>query len=102
MTIKNTISETRVPVKIWTDEIEDAAKNQLKNVANLPFVHHHVAAMPDVHLGIGAAVGIFFSLGAQLVFSLGQLLQWSIPMVALLPTLIIMMCALLLLRRMRW
>jgi tRNA-splicing ligase RtcB len=57
MTIKNTISETRVPVKIWTDEIEDAAKNQLKNIANLPFVHHHVAAMPDVHLGIGATIG---------------------------------------------
>ena len=57
MTIKNTISETRVPVKIWTDEIEDAAKDQLKNIANLPFVHHHVAAMPDVHLGIGATIG---------------------------------------------
>lgn len=57
MTIKNTISETRVPVKIWTDEIDDTAKNQLKNIANLPFVHHHVAAMPDVHLGIGATIG---------------------------------------------
>lgn len=57
MTIKNTISETRVPVKIWTDEIEDTAKDQLKNIANLPFVHHHVAAMPDVHLGIGATIG---------------------------------------------
>ena len=55
-----------------------------------------------VNLGIGAAVGIFFYLGAQIVFSLGQLLQWSSPMVALLPTLIIMSCALLLLRRMRW
>lgn len=55
-----------------------------------------------VNLGIGATVGIFFYLGAQIIFSLGQLLQLSIPMVALLPTLIIMMCALLLLRRMRW
>jgi tRNA-splicing ligase RtcB len=23
----------------------------------LPFIHHHVAAMPDVHLGIGATIG---------------------------------------------
>ncbi|HSC81944.1 MAG TPA: RtcB family protein, partial [Chitinolyticbacter sp.] len=47
----------RVPVKVWTDEIESAAIQQLKNVALLPIVHGHVAAMPDVHLGIGATVG---------------------------------------------
>ncbi|WP_148715947.1 RtcB family protein [Chitinolyticbacter meiyuanensis] len=47
----------RVPVKVWTDEIESAAIQQLKNVAQLPIVHGHVAAMPDVHLGIGATVG---------------------------------------------
>jgi tRNA-splicing ligase RtcB len=29
----------------------------LVNVSRLPVVHHHVAAMPDVHLGIGATVG---------------------------------------------
>jgi lipopolysaccharide export system permease protein len=55
-----------------------------------------------INIGIGAAVGILFYLGAQIIFSLGQLLQWSIPLVALLPTLIILLCALLLLRRMRW
>jgi tRNA-splicing ligase RtcB len=27
------------------------------NISRLPIVHHHVAAMPDVHLGIGATVG---------------------------------------------
>jgi len=47
----------RVPVKIWTDRIEPEAIEQLKNTASLPFVFHHVAAMPDVHLGIGATVG---------------------------------------------
>jgi lipopolysaccharide export system permease protein len=55
-----------------------------------------------INIGIGAALGILFYLGAQIIFSLGQLLQWSIPLVALLPTLIILLCALLLLRRMRW
>jgi len=44
-------------VKIYTDEIEFEAMNQLQNIAQLPFVHSHVAAMPDVHLGIGATVG---------------------------------------------
>ena len=47
----------RVPVKAWTDDIESSALGQLRNVASLPIVHGHVAAMPDVHAGIGAAVG---------------------------------------------
>jgi tRNA-splicing ligase RtcB (3'-phosphate/5'-hydroxy nucleic acid ligase) len=46
-----------VPVKIWTDEVDEGSRAQLANIADLPFVHHHVAAMPDVHLGIGATVG---------------------------------------------
>lgn len=46
-----------VPVKIYTDEVEQAALQQLKNIAQLPIVHSHVAAMPDVHLGRGATVG---------------------------------------------
>lgn len=46
------------PVKIWTDEVEDAALKQLKNLARLPFIASNgVAAMPDVHMGIGASVG---------------------------------------------
>jgi tRNA-splicing ligase RtcB len=46
-----------VPVKVWTPELEPAARRQLENVAALPIVHGHVAAMPDVHAGIGATVG---------------------------------------------
>lgn len=57
MSIKQTISKERVPVHIWTDQIESMAIKQLTNIAALPFIHHHVAAMPDVHLGIGATVG---------------------------------------------
>ncbi len=52
-----TILNARVPVKVWTDRIEPEAIEQLKNTASLPFVFKHVAAMPDVHLGIGATVG---------------------------------------------
>jgi tRNA-splicing ligase RtcB len=47
----------QVPVHIWTKEIEEGARRQLANVARLPIIHHHVAAMPDVHVGIGATVG---------------------------------------------
>ncbi|HEY8570388.1 RtcB family protein [Microbulbifer sp.] len=46
-----------VPVKIFTQDIENAALQQLKNIAQLPIIHSHVAAMPDVHMGIGATVG---------------------------------------------
>ncbi|HET7867632.1 MAG TPA: RtcB family protein [Burkholderiaceae bacterium] len=48
-----------VPLKMWTRgvPVEDAAKRQLANAARLPIVFKHIAAMPDVHLGIGATVG---------------------------------------------
>jgi tRNA-splicing ligase RtcB len=46
------------PIKIWTDEVEDTALQQLKNIARLPFIASNgVACMPDVHAGIGATVG---------------------------------------------
>lgn len=48
-----------VPIKMWTRgvQVEEAALKQLRNVASLPFIHRHVAAMPDVHWGMGATVG---------------------------------------------
>ena len=48
-----------VPIKRWTRgvAVEDAALKQLENVARMPFIHRWVAAMPDVHWGIGATVG---------------------------------------------
>ncbi|MDH3689166.1 MAG: RtcB family protein [Gammaproteobacteria bacterium] len=57
MPVKRIITKGKVPVKIFTDEIEQSAYKQLQNIAELPFIHHHVAAMPDVHTGIGATVG---------------------------------------------
>jgi tRNA-splicing ligase RtcB (3'-phosphate/5'-hydroxy nucleic acid ligase) len=48
-----------VPIRAWVRgvQLEDAARRQLENVARLPVVFRHVAAMPDVHWGIGATVG---------------------------------------------
>lgn len=57
MPIKEVLTSQRVPVKIWTDDVDEKSKQQLANIASLPFIHHHVAAMPDVHLGIGATIG---------------------------------------------
>jgi tRNA-splicing ligase RtcB len=59
MTNYNVFETSRVPVKAWTKgvPVEAAAQEQLRNIAGLPFVFRHVAAMPDVHLGIGATVG---------------------------------------------
>jgi tRNA-splicing ligase RtcB len=57
MPVQQVLTNQRVPVKIWTDDVDERSKEQLENIASLPFIHHHVAAMPDVHLGIGATIG---------------------------------------------
>ncbi|UUZ64669.1 RtcB family protein [Polaromonas sp. P1-6] len=52
-----------VPVKMWTQgvPVEIEAQQQLENAARLPIVFKHIAAMPDVHYGIGATVGSVIS-----------------------------------------
>lgn len=47
------------PIKAWIRgvPVEEEALNQLRNVSALPFIYKHVAAMPDVHFGMGATVG---------------------------------------------
>ena len=47
----------KVPVKVWTNDIDLISIEQLRNVARLPFIFRHVAAMPDVHAGMGATIG---------------------------------------------
>jgi len=46
-------------VKAWIDgvDIDPQAQAQLMRAAKLPFIHKWIAAMPDVHHGIGATVG---------------------------------------------
>ena len=54
-----TIETGYAPIKAWVRgvPVEDAARRQLFNIAALPFIHSHVAIMPDVHFGKGATVG---------------------------------------------
>ena len=47
----------RTVVKMWTTEIDDFAREQIENLASLPFVYHHIALMPDCHGGMGMPIG---------------------------------------------
>jgi tRNA-splicing ligase RtcB len=51
--------EGGAPIRAWTIGVpfEADARAQLERIARLPFIHRHVAVMPDVHLGKGATVG---------------------------------------------
>ena len=53
------IESSGKPIKAWVRgvPVEESAKQQLRNLAGMPFIHSHVAAMPDVHWGCGATVG---------------------------------------------
>jgi tRNA-splicing ligase RtcB len=55
----STINGRNVPIRLWApiQEVDSDVIAQLKNVAALPWVAHHVAVMPDVHAGRGATVG---------------------------------------------
>lgn len=62
------------PIKHWTRgvPVEPEALEQLQNVARLPIVHPWVAAMPDVHVGIGATVGsVIPTVGAVIPAAVG-------------------------------
>ena len=61
-------------IRAWTRGVplEPAAERQLRNVASMPFIHKWVAAMPDVHYGIGATVGsVIPTLGAVIPAAVG-------------------------------
>ena len=47
----------KVHAKIWTDKVEDTAMKQIEDLCALPFIHKHIAIMPDVHMGYGSTVG---------------------------------------------
>jgi tRNA-splicing ligase RtcB (3'-phosphate/5'-hydroxy nucleic acid ligase) len=51
------ISTEKLPVKMWLDEVEEGAMNQIRNLANLPFAFKHIAVMPDAHPGFGMPIG---------------------------------------------
>jgi tRNA-splicing ligase RtcB len=68
------IESAGAPIKAWTRgvQVEEQARQQLRNLASMPFVFRHVAAMPDVHWGMGATVGsVIATKGAIIPASVG-------------------------------
>lgn len=62
------------PVKLWTRgvPVEDAARAQLVNTAQMPFIFRHLAVMPDVHLGKGSTIGsVIPTVGAVIPAAVG-------------------------------
>lgn len=68
------INEGGLPIKAWVQgvQLEEAAKNQLLNLAKMPFIYKHVAVMPDAHMGKGACVGsVIPTIGAIIPAAVG-------------------------------
>jgi tRNA-splicing ligase RtcB (3'-phosphate/5'-hydroxy nucleic acid ligase) len=61
MPIHETLQTRGVPVHVFTDEIDPKARQQLIDLAESGIVTGFVAAMPDVHYGMGATVGSVFA-----------------------------------------
>lgn len=63
-----------LPIKVWIKDmwnnLEPQALEQAKKVSRLPFIHKHVALMPDAHLGKGACVGSVIASNGAIVPSL--------------------------------
>jgi tRNA-splicing ligase RtcB len=51
------ISTEKLPIKMWLNDIEERAMEQIKHLANLPFTFKHIAIMPDSHQGYGMPIG---------------------------------------------
>lgn len=51
------ISSEKIPIKIWANEIDEIALQQVKNLANLPFVFKHISLMADAHGGVSMPIG---------------------------------------------
>ena len=69
---KNVILTEKRPIKMWLEDIEDGALQQLKNLANLPFTFKHVCAMPDCHQGYGMPIGgVLATLGVVIPNAVG-------------------------------
>ncbi len=55
--MKQVFNGEKTHAKIWTDWVEESAMKQIEDLCALPFIHKHVAIMPDVHCGYGSTVG---------------------------------------------
>ncbi len=67
-------STSKVPVKSWTRGVpfDENSRKQLLSLAQMPFIHKWIAAMPDVHVGKGATIGsVIPTVGAVIPAAVG-------------------------------
>lgn len=67
-------AEGKALVKAWVDYVpmDEKAMEQVLNMASMPFIHKHIAIMPDVHWGMGATVGsVIPTIGAVIPAAVG-------------------------------
>lgn len=72
--MKTINEEGKKLVKAWIDHVpfDDKARAQVSNMASMPFIHRHIAIMPDVHWGMGATVGsVIPTIGAVIPAAVG-------------------------------
>ena len=55
--METVITSEKKPIKLWLPELDNDTLQQAKNLANLPGIHHHIAIMPDAHVGYGMPIG---------------------------------------------
>ncbi|MBS4753412.1 RtcB family protein [Nocardioides sp. zg-ZUI104] len=56
----------------WASILDQGTREQAVTTASMPFIHPHVALMPDAHLGLGATVGsVIPTLGAIIPAAVG-------------------------------
>lgn len=55
--IQKVVMGTRLPAKLWLNEVEDSCMEQIINLASLPYAFKHIAIMPDAHTGKGMPIG---------------------------------------------
>ena len=67
-----TIDTETVPIYVWGESVDEPTLAQARNLANLPFAFHHIALMPDAHIGYGMPIGgVFAALGCVIPHAVG-------------------------------
>jgi tRNA-splicing ligase RtcB len=67
-----TVSRLNAKLYNWASILEDKTREQAERTASMPFVHPHLALMPDCHLGAGSTVGsVIPTLGAVIPAAVG-------------------------------
>jgi tRNA-splicing ligase RtcB len=52
-----TLTTEKLPIQLWLEHLDEDTLQQAKNLANHPFITHHIAIMPDAHVGYGMPIG---------------------------------------------